>query len=247
MVVKDARARKQAAKVFAKKWAGRGYEKGDTASFWLELLRDVVGMEDVTTAVRFENSTADKGYIDVTIADAKTVIEQKSLGVDLDRPEPRQGVMVTPFEQAKRYADSLPNSLRPDTIIVSDFRSFRIHSLDQIRPGENYIEFTLSELADQLHLLDFLIDPQRLRRQREEQVSLDAGTLIGRIYDMVREQYIDPDSDESKHSLNVLCVRLVFCLFAEDAGLFPKDAFYRYLRPCRPIRSAWRSRSCSST
>lgn len=231
MVVKDARARKQAAKAFADKWAGRGYEKGDTASFWLELLRDVVGMEDVTTAVRFENSTADKGYIDVTIADAKTVIEQKSLGVDLDRPEPRQGVMVTPFEQAKRYADSLPNSLRPDTIIVSDFRSFRIHSLDQIRPGENYIEFTLSELADQLHLLDFLIDPQRLRRQREEQVSLDAGALIGRIYDLVREQYIDPDSDESKHSLNVLCVRLVFCLFAEDAGLFPKDAFYRYLRP----------------
>ena len=231
MVVKDARARKQAAKAFAEKWEGRGYEKGDTASFWLELLRDVVGMEDVTTAVRFENSTADKGYIDVTIADAKTVIEQKSLGVDLDRPEPRQGVMVTPFEQAKRYADSLPNSLRPDTIIVSDFASFRIHDLDQIRPGENYVEFTLAELADQLHLLDFLIDPQRLRRQREEQVSLDAGALIGRIYDLVREQYIDPDSDESKHSLNVLCVRLVFCLFAEDAGLFPKDAFYRYLRP----------------
>ncbi|MFD2674108.1 type IIL restriction-modification enzyme MmeI [Gulosibacter bifidus] len=223
--------RKQAAKKFAQKWAGRGYEKGDTASFWLELLRDVIGMEDVTTNVRFESSTTDRGYIDVTIRDAKTVVEQKSLGVDLDKPEPRQGTMVTPFEQAKRYADSLRNSERPDTIIVCDFKYFRIHDLDTEQPAKSYEQFTLDELPEQLHLLDFLVDPQLARRRRETKVSLDAGALIGKLYDLVRKQYLDPDSPESQHSLNVLCVRLVFLLFAEDAGLFRKDAFYRYLKP----------------
>lgn len=236
------RSRVDAARLFAQKWASRGYEKGDTHSFWLELLRDVVGMDDVTTNVRFERSTVERGYIDVVIPDAKTMIEQKSLGVDLDTPELRQGVMVTPFEQAKRYADTLPNSQRPDRIIVCDFDHFRIHDLDTERPATQYVSFRLAELPDQVHLLDFLIDPQRARQQREEKVSLDAGELIGRLYDMLREQYLDPDSDESQHSLNVLCVRLVFCLFAEDAGLFPKDAFYRYLSelPARQVRVALR-------
>ena len=223
--------RVQRAKAFAEKWKGRGYEKGDTASFWLELLRDVVGMTDVTTAARFETSTNQRGFIDVVIRDAKTVVEQKSLGVDLDKPELRQGKMVTPYQQAKNYADSLRNSERPDTIIVCDFDRFRIHDLDSNDPENGYEEFRLEELPDQLHLLDFLVEPELERRRREEMVSLDAGQLIGRVYDLLRAQYIDPDSEDSKHSLNVLCVRLVFLLFAEDAGLFAKDAFYNYLKP----------------
>lgn len=236
----DERARVDRAKAFAKKWAGRGYEKGDTHSFWLELLRDVVGMEDVTTNVRFERSTVERGYIDVVIPDAKTVIEQKSLGVDLDKAELRQGMQVTPFGQAKRYVDSLRNSQRPDTIIVCDFDHFRIHDLDTERPADHYVAFRLAELPEQLHLLDFLIDPQRARQAREEQVSLDAGVLFGKVYELLRAQYIDPDSPESRHSLNVLCVRLVFCLFAEDAGLFPKNAFYRYFKgmPAAQVRGA---------
>ncbi|WP_270773202.1 type IIL restriction-modification enzyme MmeI [Pauljensenia sp. OF14-1SRA] len=152
-------------------------------------------------------------------------------GVDLDRPEKRQNTLVTPFEQAKRYTDSLRNSERPDTIIVCDFNEFRIHDLDTDDPAQTYVSFTLDELPEQLHLLDFLVDPQMQRRRREEKVSLDAGARIGKLYDMVREQYIDPDSPQSQHSLNVLCVRLVFLLFAEDAGLFRKDSFYRYLKP----------------
>ena len=223
--------RVQRAKAFAEKWKGRGYEKGDTASFWLELLRDVVGMTDVTTAARFETSTNQRGFIDVVIRDAKTVVEQKSLGVGLDKPELRQGKMVTPYQQAKNYADSLRNSERPDTIIVCDFDRFRIHDLDSDDPENDYEEFRLEELPEQLYLLDFLVDPELERRRREEKVSLDAGELIGKVYDLLRAQYIDPDSEDSKHSLNVLCVRLVFLLFAEDAGLFAKDAFYNYLKP----------------
>lgn len=234
------RERIERAKAFAEKWAGRGYEKGDTHSFWLELLRDVVGMEDVTTHVRFESSTSQRGFIDVSIPDAKTIIEQKSLGVDLDKPELRQGVMVTPFEQAKRYVDSMRNSQRADTIIVCDFDYFRIHDLDVENPAENYTEFRLTELPEQFHLLDFLADPQGTRQAREERVSLEAGALIGRLYELLRDQYVDPDSPASRHSLNVLCVRLVFCLFAEDAGLFPKNAFYRYLKglPASQVRGA---------
>lgn len=234
------RGRVERARKFAQKWAGRGYEKGDTHSFWLELLRDVVGMEDVTTNVRFEASTSERGFIDVAIPDAKTIVEQKSLGVSLDKPELRQGVLVTPFEQAKRYVDSLRNSQRADTIIVCDFDYFRIHDLDIEQPGEHYTQFRLAELPEQLHMLDFLVDPQRARQAREERVSLEAGALIGRLYELLRAQYVAPDSPASRHSLNVLCVRMVFCLFAEDAGLFPKNAFYRYLKgmPATQVRGA---------
>lgn len=231
--------RRAAAQKFADSWKGRGYEKGDTSSFWLELLRDVVGMEDVTTNVLFEQKTSKGGFIDVVIPDAKTFIEQKSLGVSLDKVDVRQGVEVTPFQQANNYANTLRASQRPLFIIVSDFATFRIHNLDLEDPESDFLEFSLEELPEQLHLLDFLVDPQRARRKREEKASMDAGSLIGLIYDQLRGQYIDPDSDENQHALNVLCVRLVFCLFAEDAGLFPKDSFYNYLHrsPAKNIRT----------
>lgn len=221
--------KKLAAKLFANKWADRGNEKSDTHSFWLELLRDVVGMEDVTTNVRFESRTSQRGYIDVVIQDAKTFIEQKSIDVSLDKADIRQGRVVTAFRQALNYANTMPNKLRPDYIITCNFAEFRIHDLNKVNAETDYISFTLAELPDQIHLLDFLIDPQKSRAVREEKVSMDAGTLVGKLYDALRDQYLDPNSDASQHSLNVLCVRLVFCLFAEDAGLFEKDAFYRYL------------------
>ncbi|GAB3947491.1 DNA methyltransferase [Corynebacterium tapiri] len=230
--------RSAAARRFSEEWADRGYEKGDTATFWNELLRTVVGMHDIVTSVRYEERTDARGFIDVTIADAKTIIEQKSLGVSLDKPDVRQGQQVTPFEQARNYANTLPYSQRPRYIIVCNFGQFRIHDLERQRPDQNYLSFTLAELPEQFHLLDFLIDPQRSRQQREERVTMDAGELIATLYRALRQQYIDPDSAASQHSLNVLCVRLVFCLFAEDAGLFGKDAFYSYLHgtPANRIR-----------
>ncbi|WP_331711535.1 type IIL restriction-modification enzyme MmeI [Brevibacterium ravenspurgense] len=183
-----------------------------------------------TTEVHFEVKTYRSGYIDMHVPTAKTLVEQKSRGVDLDKAEPRQGRMVTPFEQAKQYADAMPNDKRPDKIVVCNFDTFRIHSLtEEGDPSKNYTEFQLDELAEQYHLLDFFTDAERMRRVREEKVSLDAGNLIGELYDMLRQQYLDPDSEASQHSLNVLCVRLVFCLFAEDAAVFPRDVFKTYL------------------
>ena len=235
--------RVSAAREFVQRWKGLGYEKGDTHKFWLDLLTNVLGMDDATTNVMFEQSTVSRGYIDAIVVDAKTFIEQKSLGVDLDKPEIRQNEPVTPFQQAKRYADAQPNVQRPDTIIVSNFYEFRIHDLaEEPYPEHNYVAFTLDELPQQLHLLDFLVDPKADRRQREKAASVNAGYLIGKLYDLLRDQYIDPDSPEAQHSLNVLCVRLVFCLFAEDAGVFERRSFYDYLHglPARQVRVALR-------
>ena len=97
--------KRKAALAFADSWAGRGYEKGDAQVFWTELLRDVVGMQRVSAVTKFEHRTADGGFIDVFIPDAGVLVEQKSLGVDLDTPELRQGQMVTPFEQARAYIE----------------------------------------------------------------------------------------------------------------------------------------------
>ncbi|MFS0467961.1 DNA methyltransferase [Corynebacterium striatum] len=135
------------------------------------------------------------------------------------------------LQQAKRYADQQRNSKRPDYIVICNFDEFRIHNLDDDFPETEYESFKLEELPEQLHLLDFLVDPQAQRARREQKASLQAGELIGKLYKLLREQYVDPDSAASQHALNVLCVRLVFCLFAEDAGIFPKNAVLNYLAP----------------
>lgn len=149
------------ARAFAAKWAGRGYEKGDTASFWLELCGDVLGMPDVTTNVRFEKRTNHAGFIDGIIPDAKTIIEQKSAGIDLDKKELRQGEWVTPFEQAWRYARSVKYSQMPRYIVVSNFQTFRIHDLEADHPDQQFVALKLSELPDQLRLFEFLSDHQQ--------------------------------------------------------------------------------------
>lgn len=233
-------AQRLAAADFTERWVERGYEKGDTHAFWLDLLKNVLSISDAVQKCRFEQRTSGNGFIDVFIPDAKTLVEQKSKGVSLDKPEQRQGILVTPFQQAKRYADTLPNSQRPDFIIVCNFEQFRIHDLNQVDAEHNYTSFTLDELPDQFHLLNFLVDQSFSRGAREEQISIQAGALIGQLYDALLQQYVDPDAADTHHSLNVLCVRLVFCLFAEDAGLFGKDAFLKYLNgvPANRLRTA---------
>ncbi|MDU0479340.1 hypothetical protein QVA66_08820 [Staphylococcus chromogenes] len=197
-------------------------------------------MKDTTTNVLFEAKTSTRGYIDVWIPDAKTFIEQKSNTVDLDKADIRQGKAVTAFRQALNYANTMQFSQRPRYIITCNFDEFRIYDLDKENAEVNYLSFTLEELPEQLHLLDFLVDPQKACAVREEKVSMVAGQLVGKLYDALRAQYLEPNTDESQHSLNVLCVRLVFCLFAEDAGLFNKNAFYDYLNGLRPdqVRTA---------
>lgn len=229
--------RKKNAAAFATEWSGRGYEKGDAQVFWTELLQQIVGMQNISRNVRFEYRTASGGFIDCLIPDVGVIIEQKGLSVDLDKPEERQGRMVTPFEQALTYAESFPRNRQPHFVVVCNFSTFRVHDRDACPRSEltgKYIEFTLEELGQNPHLLDFITDPANSRSEREKQVSMEAGRLIGELHSLLQAQYIDPDSEESQKALNILCVRLVFCLFCEDAELFPKDAFLNYLRNVEP-------------
>jgi len=222
--------RKIAAQEFSKRWANEpGKEKQQAAPFWLELASDVLGIKRPTQSIFFEEETNYHGFIDAKIPDAKTFIEQKSRGVDLDKKELRQGQMVTPFEQARNYANAQKNSDRPEWIIVSNFDVIRIYNLDIDFPEENYISFKVDDLADNLQFLDFIADPTAKRRQFERKVSWEAGELIGKLYALLLKQFSDPESGDAKHSLNVLAVRLVFCLYAEDAEIFPKNSFHDYL------------------
>lgn len=233
----DSMQHKKNAAAFAAEWSGRGYEKGDAQVFWTELLQQIVGMQNISRNVRFEYRTASGGFIDCLIPDAGVIIEQKGLGVDLDKPEERQGRMVTPFEQALAYAESFPRNRQPRFVVVCNFSTFRVHDRDACSRAElagKYIEFTLDELGHNPHLLDFVTDPANSRSEREKQVSMEAGRLIGELHSLLQAQYIDPESEESQKALNILCVRLVFCLFCEDAELFPKDALLNYLRNVEP-------------
>ena len=226
---------------FVSRWQGRGYEKGDTQQFWLQLLRTIgyLKVDDVL----FEFHVSSGGFIDVWIPDAGVLIEQKALGIDLDKEELRQGKQKTPLTQALDYVDELPRLEQPRFVITCNFSTFRVYDRDahgRSQLPNNAFEFTLDELANHPEYLAFINDPTNSRLEKEKTVSIKAGELIGKLYDKLREGYFNPDSEESMHALNVLCVRLVFCLYCEDAGLFGKDAFYNYLKdvPANRIRTA---------
>ena len=227
--------RKARIKAFIHRWNGRGYEKGETQQFWLQLLR-VIGYQHADD-VLFEHHLRSGGFIDVWIREAGVLIEQKALDVDLDKPELRQGKMKTPLVQALDYVDELPRPEQPRFVITCNFGVFRVYDRDQYGKTElanHPFEFTLSEFADHPEYLSFIVDPANSRLEKEKQVSEQAGEQIGQLYDRLKAGYHDPESKESMHALNVLCVRLVFCLYCEDSDLFPKDAFYKYLKNVPP-------------
>lgn len=228
---------KKSRKAFVEIWKGRGYEKGETQQFWLSLLTNVLGYEHNDT-VLFEHHVSTGGFIDVWIRQSDVMIEQKSIEVDLDKPEVRQGETKTPLQQVIDYAASLPLTEQPKFLITCNFETFRVYDRNQYGDRElsgKQFEFKLEDLVEHPEYLSCILDPSNSRLRKEQEVSEQAGRLIGDLYDMLRKQYHDPDSEETKHSLNVLCVRIVFCLFCEDAGLFGEpDAFCNYLSKVDP-------------
>ena len=222
-------------KSFVKAWKDRGYEKGETQQFWLQLLR-AIGYE-YADSVLFEKPLKSRGFPDVWLREVNVMVEQKSLGVDLDKPELRQGEMKTPFKQVLDYAEDVPINEQPSYLMTCNFGTFRIYDRAKWHKSEleqHPFEFSLEELAEHPDYLNCITDPNNTRLEKEKQVSIKAGEQIGKLYDMLREGYLDPDSEESMHALNVLCVRLVFCLYCEDADLFEKDAFLQYLKGTAP-------------
>ena len=232
----------KAAHDFAEFWDGKGSEKSDSQTFWLTLLNQVFGIEHPEQFIFFEHQVQAEHtlYIDARIPSTKVMIEQKSLGKDLGMPIPQSDSKpLTPYEQAKRYADSLPYSQRPRWIVTCNFAEFWVY--DQENPKAEPEKIQLANLEKELYRLQFLVDEKNDHIKKELDVSVKAGKLVGEIYDLLTAQYIDKTSPSTLHSLNVLCVRLVFCLYAEDAGLFnSKTAFHDYLAqfPAKQIRRA---------
>ena len=231
-----------AAKKFAAKWQGRGYEKGDTQSFWIELLAEVYGVEDASSFIRFEEQVkaGSTKFIDASIDATKTLIEQKSLGKDLRKGILQSdGSLLTPFQQAKRYAAELSYSARPRWIVTCNFAEFLVYDME--RPNSDPEQILLKDLEKEYYRLQFLVDTKSEHLSKEMQVSMKAGEIVGKLYDELLGQYLDPTNPDSLKSLNVLCVRLVFCLYAEDAGIFGRrDMFHDFLAgyPVEEMRNA---------
>lgn len=220
-----------AAAEFAKRWEGKGYEKGESQVFWTELLTEVFGIEKPSTFLTFEQQAKldHTSFIDVMIPSTHVMIEQKSIDKDINKPiRQSDGTLLTPFQQAQRYSAVLPYSQRPRWIVICNFKEFAVHDMEDPN-GEPYI-IQLKNLGREYYRLKFLVEQGNEHLQKEMEVSMKAGEIVGKLYDAFIKQYIDPTKPSSMRSLNILCVRLVFCLYAEDAGIFGRhDMFHDYL------------------
>lgn len=246
--------RREAARQFINRWRGKGKEDEDGRSYWIELLSNIFGVENVTERIDFEKKVVVDGHtkrIDVYIPETKVIIEQKSLNVPLDKKVRNSGeVDLTAFEQADRYNSKLIFDERARWIVTCNFAEIWIYDMNERQPKPSKI--MLEELQTKYSLLDFLIKKEVQKISHEMEVSIKAGEIVGLIYNAFLEQYKIPkvkknetevEKEKREHklkSLNALCVRLVFCLYAEDAGIFggKRNMFHDYLarykaRDCR--------------
>ena len=227
----DVATQKRNAKKFIEEWQNRGHERQDSQSFWIQLLRDVLGVEEPEQFIRFEEKVklTHDSFIDGYIEQTHVLIEQKGSSKDLDKAiKQSDGSLLTPFQQAQRYAMALSYSKRPRWIVTCNFKEFRVYDMEH--PNSEPAKIELSDLAADYYRLEFLVDKTNQHLEKEKQVSLSAGELVGKIYDALLKQYKNPDDEHSQKSINQLCVRLVFCLYAEDAGIFGrKNMFHDYL------------------
>ena len=177
--------------------------------------------------VKLDTST---GFIDGFISETHVMIEQKGAGKDLNKAiKQSDGSLLTPFQQAKRYSAELPYSERPRWIITCNFQEFYVYDMENPRGEPEKIK--LVDLEKEYYRLSFLVDKGSVHLQREMEISIKAGEVVGLLYDGLLKQYKNPDDPETLKHLNKLCVRLVFCLYAEDAGIFGKHLmFHDYLK-----------------
>ena len=228
----DVTQQKKQAKEFIKNWSNRGDERQDSQSFWLDLLEHVLGVENPEQFIHFEKRVKldNTSFIDGYIYQTKVMIEQKSSTKDLDKGiKQSDGSFLTPYQQAKRYSANLPYSQRPRWIVTSNFKEFRVYDMEH--PNSEPQVIKLEDLDKEYYRLEFLVDKGNEHLEKEQRVSLAAGELVGKIYSELLKQYKDPDSKHTQESINQLSVRMVFCLYAEDAGIFGhKNMFHDYLQ-----------------
>lgn len=224
--------RREAARQFYQKWVNRGKEDEDDRSYWIDFLQDVMGIDHVTDRIEFQKKVVgpdgNTKRIDAYIPETRVLIEQKSLNIDLAKPQQGHDGM-TPYEQAKMYDNSLPVSEKAKWIIISNFAEIWIYDMDTRVPEPT--KFTLAEIPTKYSLFEFLVNQKQQKISQEMEISVKAGEFVGLIYDALLKQYINPENEESLKSLNMLCVRLVFCLYAEDAHIFGENGhmFHDYM------------------
>jgi len=219
-----------AAAEFAARWEGKGYERGESQLFWADLLTNVYGVENLPGFLRYEEQVASMvdstNFIDVHIPSTKVLIEQKSINIDLRKPVKRGDGYITPFLQAKLYIVNMRQSEHPKWVVTCNFKSFLVYDMDQ--PNSEPEDILLKDLGTEYYRLKFLVDAQSEHISKEMEVSMQAGEIVGKIYEALLKQY-DDNSPEALRWLNILCVRIVFCLYAEDAGVFTRDQFHDFL------------------
>lgn len=232
----DSAMQKKAAAEFAAKWQGIGDEKQHSQKFWIELLQKVYGVEDPAGFVDFEKKVqlGHASFVDITIPATHVIIEQKSLGKDLTKPiRQSDGTYLTPYQQAKRYAAEFSYSERPRWIVACNFQEFHIYDMEnpQMKPEV----LRLEDLPKEYYRLQFLVSVQDHNIQKEMELSMQAGEIVGKLYNALLDRYNNPDSEAAQQSLNKLCVRIVFLLYAEDAGILGrKNMFHDFLAATDP-------------
>lgn len=227
--------KKADAEAFASRWANKGNENQDTQRFWIDFYQNVLGVEDAVSRLEFEkpvstDASTHEGYIDVFIPSAKTLVEQKSLGIDLAKEETRQGRKVTPAKQGNAYAQGMPLSQQPRYIIACNFAEFWV--FDRERDSlcrEPLFKLPLAELPKNLAAIQFLKGGAEAPATISRAVSVEAGKIMSKLHDQVAEAFDDPDTPENHHALSVLMTRLMFLMFCEDSGLVAPNAFRDYV------------------
>ncbi len=223
---------REAARQFYQKWAGRGNEDEDARSYWIDFLQNILGADHVTDRLDFEKKVigpdGNTKRIDVYIPETRVLIEQKSFGIPLDKPQQGHNGM-TPYEQAKMYDNSLPFDEKSRWIILSNFAEIWVYDLNEKKPEPK--KFLLSDIQNKFTAFEILVNKEQKKISEEEELSFKAGKLVGLLYEAFLKESNDPESTETLQNLNMLCVRLVFCLYAEDAKLFGTSGkmFHDYL------------------
>jgi len=242
---------KKDAQAFVERWEGEQREAGNDQIFWIDLMQNVLGLDDALTRIKCKDrvvteKSSHSGEYDLFIPSASTIVEQKSSGVDLSKPELRQGKMVTPAQQGRDYANGMPLSQRPRYVIACNFHEFWVYDMERnplcIEP---LLKLALADLPRNLSALDFLKgDGATAPEVLQQKVSKEAGTIMGELHRLVARRYDDPDAPEAHHALSVLMTRIMFLMFAEDVGLsgpdgrVPENAFRNYLQhfPAEDLR-----------
>ena len=222
-----------AAKAFAKKWAKVVSEKQKDQSFWNELLESLFGIQKAEDYISYQKPVKlqkSTQYIDAYIPATRVLIEHKSANVALDKPIQRGPGKkpVSPYGQAKEYADHMRFTEKPRWIVTCNFLEFWIYDMDEPENLRKPIKIALANLAKDYKKLNFLVETRDDRQVKEKEISIKAGDLVAEMYNLLQKQYVVLSPDVLK-SLNILCMRVVFCLYAEDAGVFEHAQFHNYM------------------